>query len=51
MSLLKLENVQLEDRSNPKLKTTGILHLTDTHLVFIETNTKKEIWVLLKNLF
>ncbi|CAF0845017.1 unnamed protein product [Brachionus calyciflorus] len=43
--ILKLENVQLEDRSNSKIKTNGILYLTSSHVVFIETNSKREIWI------
>lgn len=42
---LKFENVQLVERSQPKLKSNGILYLTPSHLVFADSNTKQEIWV------
>ena len=37
--------MQLVDRSNPKLKTIGNLCMTPSHLVFIGTEPKYEIWV------
>ena len=42
----KVENVKLLDRLNPKGSPLGTLYLTTSHLIFIEENAKKELWVL-----
>ncbi len=45
MVSFKFENVQYVDRCNPKVKLTGNLHLTSSHLVYIDSISKREIWV------
>lgn len=42
----KIENVRMLDRFNNKKTNTGTLHLTATHLIFIDPEGKKEAWIL-----
>lgn len=43
---LKIDNVQLVDNSNLKLKTNGVLYLTSDHLVFVDkAQNKHQIWI------
>ena len=42
----KVEGVKLLDRLNPRNSPVGTLYLTTSHLIFIEAQAKKEVWVL-----
>lgn len=41
----KVENVKWLDRVNPRKSSEGTLHLTATHLIFVDNSRKKETWV------
>uniref|UniRef100_A0A2L2YBW1 phosphatidylinositol-3,5-bisphosphate 3-phosphatase n=1 Tax=Parasteatoda tepidariorum TaxID=114398 RepID=A0A2L2YBW1_PARTP len=43
---LKVEKVRMLDRFNSKKPNIGTLHLTATHLIFIDPDGKKEAWIL-----
>jgi hypothetical protein len=43
--ILKLENIHLVDRSNPKVKTNGILNLTSSFVFFVENGSQNELCV------
>ena len=42
----KVEGVKLLDRLNPRNSPIGTLYLTTSHLIFIEAQAKKEVWIL-----
>ncbi|XP_014786257.1 myotubularin-related protein 8 isoform X2 [Octopus bimaculoides] len=42
----KVENVKWLDRVNPRKSSEGTLHLTATHLIFVDNVRKKETWIL-----
>ena len=42
----KVEGVKLLDRLNPRNSPIGTLYLTTSHLIFIEAQAKKELWIL-----
>lgn len=42
----KVEAVKLLDRLNPRNSPIGTLYLTTSHLIFIEAQAKKELWIL-----
>ncbi|XP_054707043.1 myotubularin-related protein 6-like [Uloborus diversus] len=42
----KIEKVKMLDRFNSKKPNVGTLHLTATHLIFIDPERKKEAWIL-----
>ncbi|KAG8191986.1 hypothetical protein JTE90_002256 [Oedothorax gibbosus] len=42
----KVEKVRMLDRFNSKKPNIGTLHLTATHLIFIDPEGKKEAWIL-----
>ena len=42
----KVDGVKLLDRLNPRNSPTGTLYLTTSHLIFIESKAKKELWIL-----
>ena len=42
----KVEGVKLLDRLNPRNSPIGTLYLPTSHLIFIEAQAKKEVWIL-----
>ncbi len=42
----KVEGVKLLDRFSPRSSPVGTLYLTTSHLIFIEDNGQKELWIL-----
>ncbi|XP_055935036.1 myotubularin-related protein 6-like isoform X3 [Argiope bruennichi] len=44
--LRHIEKVRMLDRFNSKKPNVGTLHLTATHLIFIDPEGKKEAWIL-----
>lgn len=42
----KIENVRMVDKYVFKKSSAGTLHLTSTHLIFVDPETKKETWIL-----
>ena len=42
---LQVDNVSLRDKFNPNIHNNGTLHLTATHLIFINPIKQQEIWV------
>lgn len=42
----KVENVRLTDRFNLRQQTIGTIYLTSTHLIFVDPEGKREIWIL-----
>ncbi|KAL8621063.1 hypothetical protein ACOMHN_040588 [Nucella lapillus] len=42
----KIENVKIQNRFGTRQITVGTLHLTPTHLIFVDHEGKKESWIL-----
>lgn len=51
LSLLQVENVRMLDRYNIRKPCLGNLFLTTTHLMFFDSENKKETWVSVKCAF
>ncbi|XP_014670869.1 PREDICTED: myotubularin-related protein 6-like [Priapulus caudatus] len=46
----KVENVRLLDRYQARRPSIGTLYITTTHLIFVDTDRKRETWVLLMHI-
>lgn len=42
---LQIENVALVERFSSRRNASGALHLTSTHLIFVDHENKRETWV------
>jgi myotubularin-related protein 6/7/8 len=47
--VFQVDNVKLLDRFSARNTAIGTLYLTTTHLIFVDSAGKKEIWVRIIN--